>query len=245
MSVLSAICIEMPHLHSPAARATRLARAIEKGFVAKSLITHGIHCQMPNKDIHRAASADDAVKPITGGIAFKATRSLHKPFWLKKEANSARHSWAEMVKEGCSSATSGVSVADGSDPPDTLDALFLNDPWARAAARVATKGHQQTDRLRATAALPTDVERPPEKKPLVLGCINQLEHVEDMTAIWPPAQMCERACYIISGLTSSSAKQHDCCVDFAAPVLTGIPLWLRQRSQSWCLKKGPDGKQTR
>jgi len=116
VGLLVASSCSMPHLHSEAARARRHERAVRLGFVvpragggstrrievgaevatrartvAKSLELHRSHCRLLGQDLHSAAVAAVAARPVIGDGAFREARAAHK------KANTAKHSWADLA----------------------------------------------------------------------------------------------------------------------------------------------------
>jgi len=116
VGLLVASSCSMPHLHSEAARARRHERAVRLGFVvpragggstrrievgaevatrartvAKSLELHRSHCRLLGQDLHSAAVAAVAARPVIGDGAFREARAAHK------KANAAKHSWADLA----------------------------------------------------------------------------------------------------------------------------------------------------
>ena len=127
----------MPHVHSAEKAAARRLRASEKGFIvdknrdhahilvpsaisrrvkdiSKSLELHGNHCSLLGRNVHFAAAAAVAAKPIIG------KENTQKALVLHRSANRAKHNWADM------SCENNEDVLDESDP------VFIADPWSDA-----------------------------------------------------------------------------------------------------------------
>ena len=106
----------MPHVHSAEKAAARRLRASEKGFIvdknrdhahilvpsaisrrvkdiSKSLELHGNHCSLLGRNVHFAAAAAVAAKPIIG------KETTQKALVLHRSANRAKHNWADMSCE--------------------------------------------------------------------------------------------------------------------------------------------------